>query len=807
LGHAALAQYCLSITSPNNTASISFSSPWWGNWNAGPAYFSDNLTSDTAGIPAGTYLGWCADVIDDLNVGTTPISFPYTTLYSTSACDTGLDTALGNIAANYQTSLQTVTPTTWNQINWLLNYKNNPNNTIQYWYDIQLAIWTLLGQYNSLPSLAFAGLPYYAPYNLIEVGNLVSAATTGGKTWQPTCGGVIAVVVSINNNNPNDSVVNPYSATAPEQLTIFEYPVSWASVSGNVVRDCNGHTPVPGTDTPLTGWTVSLLSSAQKPLASTQTDKNGYYSFPNIVPGSYIVQVTPPPLPANYIETYPTAGGSSSAGPLTLNACQPLVQNFGYADDTLSVTCPPNTTIPINYCPVFCTFTCSDWCSPCNDRNGNPTWWINWDQQNHSYGNYNCMNTWSDWYTYWTGNNPGGNLWNFCQNQQSGNNSQNNWWGGSCNPNSAPSWCASYNYGNPNNTWWLPCNGNNPGNVLNNCFSTIYSCGYVQVGSPSGNCVKLTSCNAVRQCLGFSGNAGCLNSSAINPSSCSAGSFCAQVLALQLNCDFGDAGASTGLGGACGDLVYNDSTSPCNGQKVRDILKTANCVLGGGSAPSGCTASYLCGLCGNLNQCFEGCQVTSWCKSHLVPVYIPPTCVSGKATATAGACLSTPVLTYCDTVASGACPGDFVITRTWTATSGGTSASCNQTITITPSPGPSISGTVVNAGSQGGWNNWNNFSGDPGLQGVTVTLTDSKGVGVGKPTTTDANGNFTFPNPLPPGSTSSATYIVVVTPPKGDVQAYPTTGTANQISVTITGGCNSVCNLLFAYYTSSNNSW
>ena len=78
--------------------------------------------------------------------------------------------------------------------------------------------------------------------------------------------------------------------------------------------------------------------------------------------------------------------------------------------------------------------------------------------------------------------------------------------------------------------------------------------GCVQVGNPNGYCVKFTSCNAVRQCLGLTGTPGALNCSAVNPSSCSAGSFCAQVLALQLNCDFGDAGAGSGFGGPCGDL-------------------------------------------------------------------------------------------------------------------------------------------------------------------------------------------------------------------------------------------------------------
>jgi uncharacterized repeat protein (TIGR01451 family) len=461
-------------------------------------------------------------------------------------------------------------------------------------------------------------------------------------------------------------------------------------------------------------------------------------------------------------------------------------------DSGPTVTCPPNVTIATNFCPIYCTFTCSDWCSSCNPSGTPPTWWINWDQQNHGY---NCQLSWQSWWTSCTGNNPGTSFWNFCQNQQSGDNGSH-WWGGSCNQSSAPGWCASYNFGNPNNNWWVPCNGNNPGSVLNNSFGTVYSGGFVQIGLPNGNSVKLTSCNAVRQCLGFSGAPGVLNGSAVNPNSCGAGSFCAQVLALQLNCDIGDAGANSGFGGPCGDLVLNDATSPCNGQKVRDILKTANCVLGGGAAPAGCTVSYLCGLCGNLNQCFEGCQVSSWCKNHLVPVCVPPPSVTGTATVKAGDCSSNVVLTHCDSTAAGNCPGSYVITRTWTAVdAAGLTNSCVQFITITPFPGPSISGTVVNDGVGAGCSSGKstpNFSGDAGLAGVAVTLKNSSGKTLAT-TTTDTNGDFTFANP------GAGSYTVVVTPPAGYLLTYPTTGTANQASVTISGACQAVTNLIFAY--------
>ena len=184
--------------------------------------------------------------------------------------------------------------------------------------------------------------------------------------------------------------------------------------------------------------------------------------------------------------------------------------------------------------------------------------------------------------------------------------------------------------------------------------------------------------------------------------------------------------------------------------------------------------------------------------------------MSGTATVTGSACSTSPVLTYCDSVASGACSGSYVITRTWVAVdAAGMSNSCSQLITITTSPAPSISGNIVNdcdgtacsTGNTWGWNNWGwnswggnstpNFSNDGGLAGVTVTL--KKSGTVVATTVTDTNGNFTFANP------GAGSYTVVVTPPTGYSLVYPTSGTSNQTSVTLSSACQTVNNLVFAY--------
>ena len=63
---------------------------------------------------------------------------------------------------------------------------------------------------------------------------------------------------------------------------------------------------------------------------------------------------------------------------------------------------------------------------------------------------------------------------------------------------------------------------------------------------------------------------------------------------------------------------------------------------------------------------------------------------TGSATAT-DECDTNPVVTYTDATTSGTCPGEEVITRTWTATDAcGNSVSCDQTVTVEDVTAPSI---------------------------------------------------------------------------------------------------------------------
>jgi predicted amino acid-binding ACT domain protein len=407
--------------------------------------------------------------------------------------------------------------------------------------------------------------------------------------------------------------------------------------------------------------------------------------------------------------------------------CTQVITQYNNVASTL--TCPTNVTICTNLCQMYCTFTPGDWSGSCDGgpRYGN-SWWQSWCSKDTSS---ECWTSWTTW-------------WNSCNGSD---HQYTNWWSrwntneptccwGSWSGGGSDNWWGSWNKYNSSRESWVPCGGSNPDSILTSCFKQVYPKGCVTIGVQGGKCVTLNSCSAVQNCLNFGGTPGVLTGCFTNPSSCGAGSFCAQVLALQLNCDFGDYGCVPGFVGKCGDLVLCDSTSPCNGKRVRDILSICNCALGGGSCPAGCSVSYLTTLCSNLNQCFEGCQVSSWCSSHLCSVYIPTPAQTGTATVTSG-CSGSATLTYTDTVSACTSAGSYVISREWIAVDGcNNTNTCTQLITIvSPKRVTSQVCCNFNATNPGGGYVWCNahISCNPGkactinCQDASVTLTCNDG--------------------------------------------------------------------------------
>ncbi|HLP75639.1 MAG TPA: SdrD B-like domain-containing protein [Candidatus Paceibacterota bacterium] len=316
--------------------------------------------------------------------------------------------------------------------------------------------------------------------------------------------------------------------------------------------------------------------------------------------------------------------------------------------------------------------------------------------------------------------------------------------------------------------WGAPCNGYNPATILSNYFNKVYTNGYVECGIPgsAGRSMKFTSAAAIRAYLPAGGTPGVLGMDYLNPTSTSAGVFAGQVLALQLNVDFGDQKNITGFLGGLGDLVFHDSASPLDGKTVRQILAICNTALGGGNvSATGCSISYLNTLCDSFNQAFDGCKASSWCGSHLsAPVSTDvSTAQSGVATAIDD-CDPNPVVTYSDATTTGPCAGTSIILRTWKAVdSCGNTSTCTQTISIGNTKS-SICGHVF-ADCDG---NGDLSGNDAGLTNVLVTLKNSSSNTVAT-TTTDADGSFCFYD-IPAGN-----YYVVVVPPAGYQQTAGST--------------------------------
>jgi hypothetical protein len=120
--------------------------------------------------------------------------------------------------------------------------------------------------------------------------------------------------------------------------------------------------------------------------------------------------------------------------------------------------------------------------------------------------------------------------------------------------------------------WGASPSGNNPAMLLKNNFASVYPSG-VSIGAGT-KVVTFTTSDAIKNFLPAGGTAGVLAASATNPKKTAAGVFAGQVLAMQLNLDFSNAGITKAdLGG----LVYH-------GYTVTAIMAAANHVLGGNTA-------------------------------------------------------------------------------------------------------------------------------------------------------------------------------------------------------------------------------
>ena len=159
---------------------------------------------------------------------------------------------------------------------------------------------------------------------------------------------------------------------------------------------------------------------------------------------------------------------------------------------------------------------------------------------------------------------------------------------------------------NPQGAWSA-----SPGAALLSAdYDTVYAASLhvVTVGLPnSGFTMSFSAPGTILGYLPTAGTPGTLNMDVVDPSSTSAGFFGGDVLALQLNVDFNNAGFLHGTSAIpFGSLVLqNFSTLPAvNGLTVSQFLADANTCLGGGSCLY--SVGTMDAITGDLNFSFSG---------------------------------------------------------------------------------------------------------------------------------------------------------------------------------------------------------
>lgn len=163
--------------------------------------------------------------------------------------------------------------------------------------------------------------------------------------------------------------------------------------------------------------------------------------------------------------------------------------------------------------------------------------------------------------------------------------------------------------------WGSKPNGNNPGALLASQYGIAYPGGKVLVGLGSGGFgMVFSSASAIEAYLPAGGTPAKLTTSLVNPTRSASGVFGGQVLSLELNIRFSDAGI---LPPGLGDLKIVGTGTGLDGLTVRTALAGANQALAGVPTPSGYTYSDLNSVTTNLNEAFDNGSLSNWAQAHL----------------------------------------------------------------------------------------------------------------------------------------------------------------------------------------------
>jgi len=150
-------------------------------------------------------------------------------------------------------------------------------------------------------------------------------------------------------------------------------------------------------------------------------------------------------------------------------------------------------------------------------------------------------------------------------------------------------------------------------------FNTVYAgtFGVLRVGGTF--LMSFDGPPAIEAYLPQTASPGALDASLADPTTSASGAFGGEVVTLQLNVDFSDAGFITGTAGLkFGDLtICNSGVTALNGASVRQFLAAANQLLGGGTSTYG-TIGDLQPIAGDLNGAFIDGTPSTLAQTSLV---------------------------------------------------------------------------------------------------------------------------------------------------------------------------------------------
>ncbi|MGM3305161.1 SdrD B-like domain-containing protein [Anabaena sp. WFMT] len=280
-----------------------YDTPTAGTVSLLPSYI--NVTITNGGLLNGVYDAWCVNSSFNIAKGTYNNASVYSSYGNipTGILYTGSQT-ITSLPDPYLDKLQ--------QINWLLNNvteaANIVNNKYQYdgfnytQYDVQLAIWILLGETNILNSGDYNTLQDYSQEN---ANRLVDMAIANGTSFVPVAGQDVGVIIKASGQQP----------ILMEVKTAGIGDFVWHDLNANGIQEAN--------EEGIDGVTVTLLDTNGNVLGTTITGDNlytaeietGYYQFGPLLPSSYQVKFS---LPADfhavspYLQTGDTALDSNA---------------------------------------------------------------------------------------------------------------------------------------------------------------------------------------------------------------------------------------------------------------------------------------------------------------------------------------------------------------------------------------------------------------------------------------------------------------------------------------------------------------